>query len=104
MFEPSRVVALLLARFGPGDGSCATRDERKMAEAFGRILLEASYSELAIAEEEDLEVDDDEKIDREWDMMSEVDEFCCPSPYASGFLGVIRGWYISNDRFHVLIF
>ncbi|EYC41207.1 hypothetical protein Y032_0577g227 [Ancylostoma ceylanicum] len=49
-----------------------------MAEAFGRILLEASYSELAIAEEEDLEVDDDEKIDREWDMMSEVDELSFP--------------------------
>ncbi|EYC01959.1 hypothetical protein Y032_0103g3562 [Ancylostoma ceylanicum] len=46
MFEHSRVVAFLLARFGPGDGSCANRDERKMAEAFGRILFEASYSEV----------------------------------------------------------
>ncbi|EYC02133.1 hypothetical protein Y032_0102g3512 [Ancylostoma ceylanicum] len=63
MFEPSCDVVLLLARFGPGDGSCATRDERKVAEAFGRILLQASYSELAIVDEEDLEVDDGEKID-----------------------------------------
>ncbi|KAL6723368.1 hypothetical protein Aduo_018380 [Ancylostoma duodenale] len=68
MFEPSRVVALLLARFGPGDGNCATRDERKLAEAFGRILLEAAHCELTIADEEELEVDDEEKMDEEWDI------------------------------------
>ncbi|KAL6730123.1 hypothetical protein Aduo_001118 [Ancylostoma duodenale] len=87
MFEPSRVVALLLARFGPGDGNCATRDERKLAEAFGRILLEAAHCELTIADEEELEVDDEEKMDEEWDIMSEIDEVCSPLPYESGFVG-----------------
>lgn len=51
MLEPSCVVAVLLAKFGQGDSSSATRDERKLADAFGRILLEAAYSELVVADE-----------------------------------------------------
>ncbi|EYC44176.1 hypothetical protein Y032_0470g2035 [Ancylostoma ceylanicum] len=70
MFDCSRVVALLLAKFGQGDVTNATRQESKMAEAFERVLLDAAHCDLTIEDEEDLEEDrdNDEKMDVNWEM------------------------------------
>ncbi|EYB88946.1 hypothetical protein Y032_0239g3323 [Ancylostoma ceylanicum] len=68
MFDCSCVVALLLAKFGQGDVTNATRQERKMAGAFERVLLDVAYSEFAEEDEEDLEEDNDEKMLVNWDM------------------------------------
>ncbi|EYC05661.1 hypothetical protein Y032_0081g1509 [Ancylostoma ceylanicum] len=68
MFDCSRVVALLLAKFGQGDITNATRQERKMAEAFEGVLLDAAYCDLTIESGEDLEEDNDEKMDIDWDI------------------------------------
>ncbi|EYB85836.1 hypothetical protein Y032_0290g1551 [Ancylostoma ceylanicum] len=38
-----------------------------MAEAFERVLLDAAYCDLAIEDEEDLEEDNNEKMDVDWD-------------------------------------
>ncbi|EYB81718.1 hypothetical protein Y032_0375g233 [Ancylostoma ceylanicum] len=68
MFDFSRMVALLLAKFGLGDVTNATRQERKMAEAFERVLLDAAYSDLTVEDEEYIEEDNDEKMgSRPWE-------------------------------------
>ncbi|EYC44101.1 hypothetical protein Y032_0472g2069 [Ancylostoma ceylanicum] len=51
----SRVVTLLLAKFGYGDITSATRQERKMMLAFQRVLLDAAHSDSMIEAEEDEE-------------------------------------------------
>ncbi|EYC14610.1 hypothetical protein Y032_0040g305 [Ancylostoma ceylanicum] len=38
-----------------------------MAEAFKRVLLDAAYCDLSIEDEEDLEANNDEKMDVDWD-------------------------------------
>ncbi|EYB86491.1 hypothetical protein Y032_0278g1172 [Ancylostoma ceylanicum] len=38
-----------------------------MAEAFERVLLDAAYCDLTVEDEEDLEEDNDEKMDVDWD-------------------------------------
>ncbi|EYC40403.1 hypothetical protein Y032_0613g671 [Ancylostoma ceylanicum] len=70
MFYCSLLVAFLLAKFGQGDVTNATHQERKMAEAFERVLLDAAYCDLTIEDEEDLEEDrdNDEKMDVDWEM------------------------------------
>ncbi|EYC21993.1 hypothetical protein Y032_0018g3651 [Ancylostoma ceylanicum] len=68
MFDWSGVVALLLAKFGQGDATNAIRQKRKMAEAFERVLLDAAYSDLATKDDENLEEDNDEKMDVVWDI------------------------------------
>ncbi|EYC36293.1 hypothetical protein Y032_0912g3010 [Ancylostoma ceylanicum] len=68
MFDCSRLVALLLAKFGQDDGTIATRQEWRMAEAFERVLLDAAYIYLTIEDEEDIEEDNDEKMDVDWDI------------------------------------
>ncbi|EYC45237.1 hypothetical protein Y032_0435g1423 [Ancylostoma ceylanicum] len=67
MFDCSRVVALLLAKFGQGDVTNTTHQERKMAEAFERFLLDAAYCDLTTEDEENVEEDNDEKMDVDWD-------------------------------------
>ncbi|EYB93042.1 hypothetical protein Y032_0187g1132 [Ancylostoma ceylanicum] len=62
------MVALLLAKFCQGDVTNATHQERKMAEAFERVLLDAAYCGLTIEDEEDIEEDNDEKMDNDWDI------------------------------------
>ncbi|EYB86561.1 hypothetical protein Y032_0204g1877 [Ancylostoma ceylanicum] len=68
MFDCSRVVALLMAKFGQGDVTNTTHQERKMAEAFERVLLGAAYCDLTVEDMEDLEEDNDEKMDVDWDI------------------------------------
>ncbi|EYB85832.1 hypothetical protein Y032_0290g1547 [Ancylostoma ceylanicum] len=68
MFDCSRVVALLLAKFGQSDVTNTTHQKRKMAEAFERVLLDAAYCDLSIEDEEDLEANNDEKMDIDWDI------------------------------------
>ncbi|EYC44216.1 hypothetical protein Y032_0468g2010 [Ancylostoma ceylanicum] len=68
MFDCSRVVALLLAKFGQGDVTNTTHQERKMAEAFERVLLYAAYCDLTVEDEENVEEDNDEKMDVDWDI------------------------------------
>ncbi|EYC25545.1 hypothetical protein Y032_0011g1268 [Ancylostoma ceylanicum] len=68
MFDCSRVVALLLAKFGQGDATNATHQERKMAEAFERVLPDAAYCGLTVEDEEDIEEDNDKKMDIDWDI------------------------------------
>ncbi|EYB81733.1 hypothetical protein Y032_0375g242 [Ancylostoma ceylanicum] len=58
MSDCSRVVALLLAKFG----------QPKMAEASDGVLLDAAYCDLTIEDEKDLEEDNDEKKDVDWDI------------------------------------
>ncbi|EYC03313.1 hypothetical protein Y032_0095g2867 [Ancylostoma ceylanicum] len=38
-----------------------------MTEAFERVLLDAAYCDLTIEDEEDLQEDNDEKMDVDWD-------------------------------------
>ncbi|EYC14089.1 hypothetical protein Y032_0042g712 [Ancylostoma ceylanicum] len=68
MFDYSRVVALLLAKFGKGDVTNATRQQHEMAEAFESVLVDAAYSDLTIEDEEDLEEDNNKKMDVDWDI------------------------------------
>ncbi|EYC16180.1 hypothetical protein Y032_0034g2843 [Ancylostoma ceylanicum] len=80
MFDCLRVFALLLAKFGKGGVTNGTRQERKMAEAFERVLLEAAYYEMTIEDEEDLEDDNDEKMDFDRDIDCEnMETRCSPS-------------------------
>ena len=55
MFHYSRVVALLLVKFGKGGVTNANNQERKMAQAFEKVLLNAAHSDLTIEAEEDEE-------------------------------------------------
>ncbi|EYC07794.1 hypothetical protein Y032_0069g399 [Ancylostoma ceylanicum] len=55
-------------KFGQGDVTNATHQERKMAEAFERVLLDAAYCDLTIEDEENVEEDNDEKMDVDWDV------------------------------------
>ncbi|EYB92029.1 hypothetical protein Y032_0199g1676 [Ancylostoma ceylanicum] len=71
MFDCSRVVALLLAKFGQGDVTNTTHQERKMAEASERILLDAVYCASTIEDEEYIEENNAEKMDVDWDMVCE---------------------------------
>ncbi|EYC21068.1 hypothetical protein Y032_0020g210 [Ancylostoma ceylanicum] len=66
MFDCSRVVALLLPRFGQDDITNATRQECKMEENFARVLLDAAHSNLTMEDEEDLEGDNDVRMDVDW--------------------------------------
>ncbi|EYC38780.1 hypothetical protein Y032_0696g1609 [Ancylostoma ceylanicum] len=68
MFDCSRVDALLLAKFGHGEVTNATRQERKMAKAFERVFLDAAYSDLMTEGEEGHEEDNDEKMNADWDI------------------------------------
>ncbi|EYB91257.1 hypothetical protein Y032_0208g2078 [Ancylostoma ceylanicum] len=68
MSDRSRVVALLLVKFGQGDITNRIRQDHKMAEAFERVLLDAAFSELMIQDEEYLD-DNDEKMDVDWDIL-----------------------------------
>ncbi|EYB84608.1 hypothetical protein Y032_0313g2184 [Ancylostoma ceylanicum] len=79
MFDCSRVVALLLAKF-KGDATNATRQVRKMAEEFESVLLDAAYSYMTVEYEEDLEEDNDEKMDVDWDLdCDNIETSCSPS-------------------------
>ncbi|EYC18655.1 hypothetical protein Y032_0026g1294 [Ancylostoma ceylanicum] len=42
-----------------------------MAQAFERVLLDAAYCDLTIEDEEDIEEDNDEKMDVDWDIYCE---------------------------------
>ncbi|EYC01515.1 hypothetical protein Y032_0106g3736 [Ancylostoma ceylanicum] len=68
MFDCSRVVALLLAKFGQRDVKNATHKERAMAEAFERVLPDAAYCGLTIEDEEDIKEDNEEKMDIDWEI------------------------------------
>ncbi|EYC32568.1 hypothetical protein Y032_0003g1661 [Ancylostoma ceylanicum] len=71
MFGCSRVVALLLAKFGKGDVTNGTCQERTMTEAFESVLLEAAHYDMRIEDEEDLEEGNDEKMDVDPDLNRE---------------------------------
>ncbi|EYC20608.1 hypothetical protein Y032_0021g308 [Ancylostoma ceylanicum] len=58
MFDCSRVVALLLAKFGQGDVTNTTHQERKMA----------FYCASTIEDEEYIKENNAEKMDVDWDM------------------------------------
>ncbi|EYC26277.1 hypothetical protein Y032_0010g1060 [Ancylostoma ceylanicum] len=54
-FDCSRVIALLLVKFAKGAVISATRQERKLAQTFERVLLDAAYSDLTVEAEKDEE-------------------------------------------------
>ncbi|EYC40948.1 hypothetical protein Y032_0588g355 [Ancylostoma ceylanicum] len=79
MFDCSRVVVLLLTKFGQGDVTNTTHQERKMVEASERVLLDAVYCASTIEDERCIEENNAEKMDVDWDMDCENIETRCSS-------------------------
>ncbi|EYC24558.1 hypothetical protein Y032_0013g1969 [Ancylostoma ceylanicum] len=57
-----------MSEFGQGDVNNTTRQKHKMAKAFERVLLEVALCDLKIEEEEDLEEDNDGKMEVDCDI------------------------------------
>ncbi|EYB92744.1 hypothetical protein Y032_0190g1241 [Ancylostoma ceylanicum] len=68
-----------------------------MAEAFGRVQLEAAYYEMMIEDEEDLEKDNDEKMDVDPDSDCENIE-TRSSPSNSGASPCLSERYLINQE------
>ncbi|EYC16205.1 hypothetical protein Y032_0034g2856 [Ancylostoma ceylanicum] len=67
-----------------------------MVEAFDRVLLDAAYCDLTIENEEDLEGDNDKKMDVDWDIECEnIETRASPSNVRSSLrYNGVRGWDI----------
>ncbi|EYB96970.1 hypothetical protein Y032_0145g2514 [Ancylostoma ceylanicum] len=74
-----------------------------MAEAFERVLPDAAYSGLTIEDEEDIEEDNDEKMNIDWDIDCE-NIGTRSSPSDTPFIEFGASAYLSDRYFGVISF